>query len=1211
MGRDTKTVGKLVKKRSWARTTTKPRRQPKAKNANSSLTANRDARVARLTRELKEALDRQTATAGILQLIAGSPSDVQPVLDSVCRTAQRLCGAGLAGIAVRRGDVYRYVATSSANPEWDAKLRDTAFFPSRDSVAGRVLLERRAVHVKDLTADPEYGYPAFAAVGGARTALGVPLLREGDSIGVIFLGHDRIRPFTERQIEFVRTFADQAVIAIENVRLFEEVQARTKELQEALEQQTATSDVLQIISKSTFNLEPVFRTLVENAVRLCGAQTGMIFQREGELMRLAAANGASDAFVDYVEKNPIAVRRGSATGRAALERRTVHILDAESDPEYAYGGRSLERYRSIVAVPLMRGDTTIGTFTLWRHHVQAFTSRQIALVETFADQAVVAIENVRLFNETKEALERQTATADILKVIASSPDDVLPVFDAIANSAKRLLEGFSSGVFRFIDGAAHLAAFTPTNPTADEALKVSFPLPLTEFAPFALVENGEAVQFADTETAPLIQADIARERGFRSILMTPLMSDGRAIGLIAVTRVETGSFADHHVRLMRTFADQAVIAIQNARQFNETKEALERETATADILRVIAGSPSDVQPVFDAVADRAMRMLDCWSVIVIRFDGEYFQFGAARGALPDTEQFVRQRYQSLRPDPTSLLGRCLLGRTVVSSADALAEPDPQLRDYARKRGLRSVLVVPLLRDDGVEGALVLTRAEPGLFAPREIALVQTFADQAVIAIQNVRMFTEVQARTRDLSEALDQQTATADVLKVISRSAFDLKSVLTTLIESAKSLCGASLGIITLRDGEVMRLQAESGCTQPFIDFMHANPIKRGRETITGRVFTDGKPVHVADVQQDAEYNFGQAPAIGAYRAVLAVPLMRDGSVEGVLLLGRPAPGPFTQRQVELVQTFADQAVIAIENVRLFEQVQERTKELSLSFEDLRAAQDRLVQTEKLASLGQLTAGIAHEIKNPLNFVNNFSALSAELIDELDDALRPAVLDGKVREEIDDLTRMLKSNLERVVQHGKRADSIVKNMLLHSREGSGEHRPADINAIVEESLNLAYHGARAEKAGFNITLQRDLDPAAGTIDLYPQEIVRVLLNLISNGFYAATKRKESGDEGFQPTLSATTKNLGNKVEIRIRDNGTGIPPEVKEKMFNPFFTTKPAGEGTGLGLSMSHDIVVKQHGGEIEVDTMPGAFTEFVITLPRTAATQPQAGGTN
>jgi signal transduction histidine kinase len=409
----------------------------------------------------------------------------------------------------------------------------------------------------------------------------------------------------------------------------------------------------------------------------------------------------------------------------------------------------------------------------------------------------------------------------------------------------------------------------------------------------------------------------------------------------------------------------------------------------------------------------------------------------------------------------------------------------------------------------------------------------------------------------------------------------------------------------------VMRLQAEYGCTQAFVDFMQAHPIKPGRETITGRIFMDGTPVHVADVLLDPEYNFGNAPTIGAYRAVLAVPLMRDGTIEGVLLLGRPLPGAFSQRQVDLVQTFADQAVIAIENVRLFEQVQKRTKELSLSLEDLRTAQDRLVQTEKLASLGQLTAGIAHEIKNPLNFVNNFSALSTELIDELSDLLKAAALDGKTREEIDELTYTLKSNLEKVVQHGKRADSIVKNMLLHSREGSGERRLADINAIVEESLNLAYHGARAEKSGFNITLQRDLDPAAGMIDLYPQEITRVFLNLISNGFYAASKRKEVDDPGFEPTLSATTKSLGNKVEIRIRDNGTGIPADVREKMFNPFFTTKPAGEGTGLGLSMTHDIIVKQHGGKIDVETEPGEFTEFIITLPRAAAARAQAGGSN
>ncbi|MGA7032342.1 MAG: ATP-binding protein, partial [Pseudolabrys sp.] len=370
--------------------------------------------------------------------------------------------------------------------------------------------------------------------------------------------------------------------------------------------------------------------------------------------------------------------------------------------------------------------------------------------------------------------------------------------------------------------------------------------------------------------------------------------------------------------------------------------------------------------------------------------------------------------------------------------------------------------------------------------------------------------------------------------------------------------------------------------------------------SIAGRALVEGRIVQIPDVQADPEYTFSPALDSGDFRTALGVPMLREGVPIGVLSLTRKEMRPFTDKQLELITTFADQAAIAIENVRLFESVETRTRELAASLEDLRTTQDRLVQTQKLASLGQLTAGIAHEIKNPLNFVNNFSAVSGELIDDLQETLKGIAFDDKERAEIDELTKTLRGNLDKVVQHGKRADGIVKNMLLHSREGSGEHRPVDINALVEDGLNLAYHGARAEKQGFNIKVEKSFDPHAGEADVFPQDITRVLLNLISNGFYAATKRgAETNGGDYEPTLATATKNRGDRVEITVRDNGTGIPADVKEKMFNPFFTTKPAGEGTGLGLSISHDIVVKQHGGSIEVETQPCEFTEIRIVLPR------------
>ena len=843
---------------------------------------------------------------------------------------------------------------------------------------------------------------------------------------------------------------------------------------------------------------------------------------------------------------------------------------------------------------MLKGEELVGAIAIYRQEVRPFTDKQIELVQNFADQAVIAIENTRLLNELRESLQQQTATADVLKVISRSAFDLQAVLNTLVESAARLCEADIALIVRPRGSNLEVLANYRMSQASIDVL-TSTPIAGGRWTLSGRVlAEGRTVNIPDWRADPGYTFSAVQEiSGLQSGLGVPLMREGLPVGVMNLWRTQVRPFSDKQIELVTTFANQAVIAIENARLLAELRELLQQQTATADVLRVISRSAFNLQAVLTTLTESAARLCAADFGLIFQQDGDVLRLVANFGISREAERYWLEHPVPVGRGSTS--GRALLEGRAIHIPDVLADPEYRATRYQELAGYRSTLSVPLLRDGTTIGVFGLSRREPNPFTDKQAQLVTTFADQAVIAIENARLLNE-------LRKSLQQQTATADVLKVISRSTFDLQTVLQTLVESAARFCDADkASIIREKDGVFFAAEAY-GYSPEFLEYIKNIPIKAERGTASGRALAEGRVVHIADAAADPEYTLVEARRLGDYRTILCVPMLREGVPIGLLVLTRSEVRAFTEKQIELVTTYADQAAIAIENVRLFEAEQQRTHELTKSLEDLEAAQDRLVQTQKLASLGQLTAGIAHEIKNPLNFVNNFSAVSVELIDELREALGGVHVDSKLRAEIEEIADTLQGNLDKVVQHGKRADAIVKNMLLHSRQGSGEHRPVDINALVEESLNLAYHGARAEKQGFKINMERSFDPAAGEIDVFPQEITRALLNLISNGFYAATKHKEQDNpEAFEPTLTATTKNLGDRVEITIRDNGTGVSPEVREKMFNPFFTTKPAGEGTGLGLSITHDIIVKQHTGSIEVDTLPGEFTEVRIILPRTA----------
>ena len=876
------------------------------------------AELRQRTGDLQELLEYQTATSDVLKVISRSTFDLPPVLQTLLATAARLCDADLGAIAIREGDAYRMAASyNPATPEYDAFFRGRLMPTDRGSVTGRTVLEGRIVHVADVMSDPEFALAEAVKLGGARTVLGVPLWREGGVAGVIILGRVPVLPFTDRQIELVSTFADQAVIAIENTRLL-------TEQQEALEQQTATADVLQVINASPGNLAPVFDAMLEKAIRLCESQFGIFNAYDGEYFHAAAAQGISHGLAEYL-RTPFRAGPGVALYRIVQGEDVVHIADITDDDAYRLGdpGRravaDLGGARSQIIVALRKDGTLLGAINIFRQEVRPFSDKQIALLQNFAAQAVIAMESARLLTEQREALEQQTATAEVLQVINASPGSLTPVFDAMLEKATRLCEAacgqlatYDGEHFKFVavHGEANFVQEQRGLGLLSPSVGVTWP---------PIVAGELAIHLPDVRETELYRNGHEGARRFvdngggRSLLSVALRKDEVLLGVLSIYRQEPRRFLSKQIALLENFAAQAVIAMENARLLTEQREALEQQTATAEVLQVINASPGNLTPVFDAILEKAHSLCGAAMGALATYDGAHFRAVATRGYTRNHDAAIRQPFA-----PNNFHQALLRGERLSHVADIRAVDIGQhaiSRSVIENTNMRTFVTVPLRKDGVLLGFISAWRVEVRPFSEKEIALLENFAAQAVIAMENARLLGELRQRTSDLEESLEYQTATSDVLKVISRSTFDLQPVLDTLVQTAARLCEADFATISTRDGVLYQAVAIWSGTPEFGTFIRGRSFAPNRTSVTGRTVLEGQVVHVADLTADPEYAVTEAVTLGGVRTLLGVPLLREGQVVGVINLGRMRVEPFTDRQIELVRTFADQAVIAIENV--------------------------------------------------------------------------------------------------------------------------------------------------------------------------------------------------------------------------------------------------------------------------------------------------------